>query len=100
MERREGKQLVIVRYKPDHKVNDEWVYNEPDIDAAKVVWARDMGASQNEELIRYFKDRQAWLVEPDEKPPRLSPYPGRAGADCAPQASGASATRHQGTARP
>jgi hypothetical protein len=52
-----------------------WVYNEADIDNAKVAWARDMGTAQNEELIRYYSDRRVWLVESDEKPPRLSPYP-------------------------
>jgi hypothetical protein len=27
-----------------------------------------MGAAKNQELIEYYKERRAWLVEPDEKP--------------------------------
>jgi hypothetical protein len=71
----EGRHLLIVRYKPDHDVRWEWVYNEADIDKAKVVWARQMDPAEDEKLIGYFSDRDIWLVEPDEKPPRLSPYP-------------------------
>ena len=71
----QGRHLVIVRYKPHHDPNREWVYNEADINRAKVVWARDMGTAQNDELIAYFRDRRVWLVEPDEDPPALSPYP-------------------------
>jgi len=51
------------------------VYNEADIDGSKVVWARDMSPEENEELIRYFRDRQVWLLEADETPPKLSLYP-------------------------
>jgi hypothetical protein len=67
--------LVLVRYKPDHDTMAEWVYNGADIDSSKVVWARDMGASGNEELIRYYKDRRVWLLEADKTPPGLSAYP-------------------------
>ena len=69
-----GGQLVVVQYAPNHNADDEWVYNDADIDAAKVVWARDMGALANEELIRYFRDRRVWLLEADQSPPKLLPY--------------------------
>jgi len=68
-----GKQLVFVRYWPQHQF-EEWVHNAADIDGARVVWARDLGATENEKLRRYYPDRAAWLLEPDPKPPRLSPY--------------------------
>ena len=69
-----GKQLAIVRYTPEHAPFDDWVYNAADIDASKVVWARELHAASNEELLRYFRDRQVWLVEPDFDPPRVSRY--------------------------
>jgi hypothetical protein len=70
-----GKHLVIVHYKPNHEPFEEWVYNEADIDRARIVWAREMDSKQNQELIDYFKDRQAWLLDADSKPPKLTPYP-------------------------
>ena len=68
-----GKQLVFVRYYLSHKF-DEWVYNRADIDAARIVWARDLGAVENEKLLGYYPDRAVWLLEPDFRPPRLTPY--------------------------
>jgi hypothetical protein len=68
--------LVVVRYQPRHPVLEEWVYNEADIDASPVVWAREMDPAQNERLFAYFKDRRIWLLEADVPPWRLVPYEG------------------------
>jgi hypothetical protein len=70
-----GPQLAIVRYQPDHQVLDEWVYNHPDIDASKVVWARELDQVDNKRLIDYYRNRTVWLVEPDSSPVAVSPYP-------------------------
>jgi len=69
-----GNQLAIVRYAPGHDSLDEWVYNAADVDASKVVWARAMDEADNLDLMHYYKDRTVWLVEPDSKPARVSPY--------------------------
>ena len=67
-----GRHLVFVHYGPSHRLGEEWIYNEPDIDHAVVIWARDLGPEMNQELTTYFPTRQAWLLEPDEVTVRLS----------------------------
>jgi hypothetical protein len=69
-----GRQLVLVRYRPEHDVDREWVWNEASIDSSQVVWARDMGTPQNRELLRYFTDRHVWQINGDDSPPRLESY--------------------------
>ena len=69
-----GRHLVLVRYRLNHDSGDEWVYNSADIDHSPVVWAREMDPASNRTLLRYFQDRQVWLVQPDVQPPVLSPY--------------------------
>jgi len=68
-----GKQLVFVRYWPRLRF-EEWIQNAADIDQARVVWALDRGAAENEKLRHYYPDRTVWLLEPDASPPRLAPY--------------------------
>jgi hypothetical protein len=70
-----GRQLAIVRYANDHIPFDDWVYNGSNIDKSKVVWAREMDTGGAPDLLRYFRDRRVWLIEPDLSPPRISPYP-------------------------
>jgi hypothetical protein len=75
LDRLPGKRLVLVGYGPHHNVDSEWVWNRADIDRSKIVWARDMGTSSNQELLRYFGDRTVWLLRPDDNSPLLMPYP-------------------------
>jgi hypothetical protein len=68
-----GEQLVFVRYTAGHRFH-EWVHNPADIDAARIVWARDLGPEANQALLAYYPKRRAWLLYPDLQPPRLTPY--------------------------
>ncbi len=69
--------LVIVRYGPLHDPLREWVYNEADLNSARIVWARDRG-SATDALVQYFHDRRAVIVEPDVNPLAVLPYPSTA----------------------
>ena len=69
-----GAHLVIVRYSPSASAEGEWVYNDADIDRSKVVWARELPGVDARPLLEYFRDREVWLAEPGESPPRLSHY--------------------------
>ncbi len=68
-----GRQLVFVRYSQHHTLQ-EWIHDDADIDHSPVVWAIDLGPEEDRKLIAYYKDRKVWLIEPDEKPPKLIPY--------------------------
>jgi hypothetical protein len=69
-----GRHLVIVRPLPGFNPHNEYVFNAADIDAAPVVWARDMGAA-NAKLLEHFSARRAWLLEVDAESARLNEYP-------------------------
>ena len=69
-----GRHIVIVHYAPGHDPLKEYVFNGADIDGSRIVWAHDMGATRNQELIRYFAGRRVWLLEPDREPVSLTPY--------------------------
>jgi hypothetical protein len=68
-----GRDLVIVRYAPDHFLHFEWVYNDADIDASEVVWARESYPEINNRLRAYYSERRVWLLIADARPPRLIP---------------------------
>uniref|UniRef100_Q01PM0 Glycosyltransferase RgtA/B/C/D-like domain-containing protein n=1 Tax=Solibacter usitatus (strain Ellin6076) TaxID=234267 RepID=Q01PM0_SOLUE len=74
LQKQPGMHLVIVRYGANHKIDHEWVYNRADIDASRIVWAQDMGAAKNQELLDYYRDRKFWLLQPDIDPLAIVPY--------------------------
>ena len=71
---KQGRQVVFVRYWPNHIFQEEWVFNEADIDRASVVWARDLGSTENEKLRGIYPEANFWLLEADARPPKLIPY--------------------------
>ncbi len=75
LQRMPGPQLVLVRYGREHDTQVEWVYNAATIDASKVIWAREMSSDEDRPFLEYFHDRTVWLLEPDQSPPKLTPYP-------------------------
>lgn len=72
-----GRDLVFVRYGPEHNPHYEWVVNLADIDAQEVVWARELGPEADRALAARYPDRRVWLlhVVRDGAPPLLTPHP-------------------------
>jgi hypothetical protein len=69
-----GQHLVIVRYSDNHRVHQDWVFNAADIDNSKIVWAREIPQIGMQPLLDYYKNRQVWLITPDDDPRNLRPY--------------------------
>ncbi len=69
-----GEHLVLVRYSKNHNSGEEYVYNEADIDHAKIVWAREIPGVDLKPLLTYFRNRDVWLFEPDEDDSVVRPY--------------------------
>jgi hypothetical protein len=69
----DGRHLVVVK-EDCSPANWGFVYNDPDIDAAKIVWAKDLGAQDNAALLAYFRDRRIWLLEIERGETRLGPF--------------------------
>jgi hypothetical protein len=69
-----GQLLVFVRYSPHHIYQNEWVWNEADIDRSRIVYARDLGPQEDETLIHYYPNRKVLLLEPDSSVPQISSF--------------------------
>ena len=74
LRQRGGKHLVLVRYTAAHDHEDPWISNAADIDRAPVIWAREPEPGGGGDLLRYYSDRQVWLVNADEPNPHLTPF--------------------------
>jgi hypothetical protein len=58
-----GEHLVLVRYSPTRLMDINFVDNGAALPSQRILWARAMGAQKDQELIRYFRQRQAWLFD-------------------------------------
>lgn len=74
LESHPGPQLALVRTSPNRNVLDQWIYNGADLNTARVLWAYDMGAAQNAELMRQYPGRTAWIIDLATEPATVTPY--------------------------
>ena len=68
--------VLLVSYDAGYSPHNEWVFNGADIDSQHVIWARDLGRTQNHPLIAYYRAREVLdLRITSESPPyyRLEP---------------------------
>jgi hypothetical protein len=69
-----GRHVAFVRYGATHSIHNEWVYNAANVDAAPIVWCRAIDRVSDEEVARYYKGRQFWLVSVDDSTTNISRY--------------------------
>jgi predicted PurR-regulated permease PerM len=69
-----GRKLIFVRYDATHSIHLDFVYNEPDLNTADVVLARDLGDQHNQILLRRWPDRAAYLYDTAAEPTFESAY--------------------------
>ena len=74
LDRIPGNHLVFVKAKTDPYNLLQWIYNDADIDASRIVWARDMGDAENARLRQYFAGRDVWMVDPNVAPAACRKY--------------------------
>ncbi len=71
----EGKHLVFIHYDDEHPLNQDWVYNAADFDAARLIFANDLGDAKNRELIKRHPDRAPWFLTVSKTAKELARYP-------------------------
>jgi hypothetical protein len=74
LEQQPGPQLVFVTYSARHRVAFEWVFNRADLPNSHVIWARDLGAFENQRLLQQLPGRKVWSLSADKPMPQLIPY--------------------------
>jgi hypothetical protein len=75
LEQAPGGHLVFVKAKTNEKNLFQWIYNDADIDASRIVWARDLGEARNAQLADFYHgSRTVWLVDPNVEPAQIIRY--------------------------
>jgi hypothetical protein len=68
-----GQHVIFVSYAGLPSPHEEWIYNQAKMDAAWVIWALDLGQTENEKLRHYYAGRSFWRFKPAESL-SLRPY--------------------------
>lgn len=69
----DGEHLVLVRYQRPPEYHEEWVNNSPAVDRQRIVWACELDADRNADLLKYYAGRKVWLLQPQLESPVLTP---------------------------
>jgi hypothetical protein len=73
LKKQSGQHVIFVSYAGLPSPHEEWIYNPANIDAAPVIWALDLGQTENERLRRYYAGRSFWRFKPAQSM-SLRPY--------------------------
>jgi hypothetical protein len=83
------KHVILVRHTRPESVEPDWsayprpekapmpielIHNGANIDAARIIWAHDLGPDENRRLREYYKYRTFWLYQPEENSGKLDRY--------------------------
>ena len=60
LNRTPGRDLVLIDTETGDNLHFTWIANRADIDAADIVWARDLGPERNPALVAHMADRRVW----------------------------------------
>ena len=63
----DGKHLVLVNHSiemAERMISQVWIYNSPNIDESKIIWAQYLSDEDNKKIISHYSDRTIWYYEP------------------------------------
>jgi hypothetical protein len=72
MEQTPGRHIIFVHFQRWATVF--WMYNDPDPQTSKVIWAYDMGDEANQQFMQLYPGRQAWFMDSENLSTAVVPY--------------------------
>ena len=72
-----GKHLILLETSEANPADARfYVYNDADIEASGIIWAHDLGETENRALIENYRSRQIWLLKNIDNRAVLTEYQG------------------------
>jgi hypothetical protein len=86
LERRADQSLVLVGYGRGQSASTEWVYNEADLDATRVLFARSISPEADQALVLAYPERVVWQLSSNGRRLGVAGHPDAASWRGAPRA--------------